>query len=80
MHPFRRTLLATLASLAALSAVSSALAQAYPKMTGANIRNAVVAAAFLAAAEDQAITHHHLERGARAEYLAMGRMISDRRN
>ena len=48
-------------------------------MTGANIRNAVIAAAFLAAGEGQAITQHHLERAGRGEYVAMGRVISHRR-
>jgi SpoVK/Ycf46/Vps4 family AAA+-type ATPase len=54
-----------------------ALARAYKEMTGANIRNAVIAAAFLAAAEGAAaITQEHLERAAKGEYRAMGR-VSD---
>jgi hypothetical protein len=55
------------------------LADRYPEMTGANIRNAVVAGAFLAAAEASPITQAHLERGARGEYIAMGRVISSPR-
>jgi hypothetical protein len=50
------------------------LAGDFPDMTGANIRNAVLAAAFLAAAEDSAITQNHLNRGGSAEYRAMGRI------
>jgi len=56
------------------------LAEQFPEMTGANIRNAVVAAAFLAAGEGLSITQQHLERAGRGEYLAMGRVISARRN
>jgi AAA+ superfamily predicted ATPase len=47
------------------------------KMTGANIRNAVLAAAFLAAAESSTITQDHLLRAARAEYRSMGHVLSD---
>lgn len=54
------------------------LADRFAEMTGANIRNAVVSAAFLAAAEDSEITQAHLERAARGEYLAMGRVLSRR--
>jgi SpoVK/Ycf46/Vps4 family AAA+-type ATPase len=50
----------------------------YPNMTGANIRNAAIAAAFLAAGEDVALTQDHLERAARVEYQAMGRVLSGR--
>lgn len=49
------------------------LARAYPDMTGANIRNAVLAAAFLASSESSNITHSHLERAAKGEYRTMGR-------
>jgi hypothetical protein len=52
-----------------------ALANDYPDMTGANIRNAVLAAAFLAAADDAEIDHERLRRAARAEYRAMGRVL-----
>ena len=44
-------------------------------MTGANIRNAVLAAAFLAAAEGTAISQPLLERAAHGEYKAMGRVL-----
>jgi hypothetical protein len=53
-----------------------ALARSFPEMSGAHIRNAAVAAAFLAAAEGAALTQAHLERAARAEYQTMGRVIS----
>jgi SpoVK/Ycf46/Vps4 family AAA+-type ATPase len=52
-----------------------ALAGEFEEMTGANIRNAVLAAAFLAAAEGTAISQGSLERAARGEYLAMGRVL-----
>jgi hypothetical protein len=51
------------------------LSEHYPEMTGANIRNAVLAAAFLAAAERTAITQALLERAAHGEYKAMGRVL-----
>jgi SpoVK/Ycf46/Vps4 family AAA+-type ATPase len=51
------------------------LANEFDEMTGANIRNAVLSAAFLAAAENAAITHARLERAARGEYLSMGRVL-----
>jgi hypothetical protein len=51
------------------------LADDHPEMTGANIRNAVLAAAFLAAAERSQITQALLERAARGEYAAMGRVL-----
>jgi len=53
----------------------AALAEEYPEMTGANIRNAVLAAAFLAAEEGRTIEQTHLRRGARGEYRAMGRVL-----
>ena len=55
-----------------------ALASTFDEMTGANIRNAVLAAAFLASAEDESITHARLERAARGEYAAMGRVLGRR--
>jgi hypothetical protein len=55
------------------------LAEQFPEMTGANIRNAVVAAAFLAAGEGHPMSQQHLERAGRGEYIAMGRLISTRR-
>jgi hypothetical protein len=56
------------------------LARDFPKMSGANIRNAAIAAAFLAAGEKAtAITEDHLYRAARAEYRSMGHVIADTR-
>jgi SpoVK/Ycf46/Vps4 family AAA+-type ATPase len=57
------------------------LAGAFPRMTGANIRNAAIAAAFLAAGDgaDQ-IAQSHLVRAARAEYRSMGHMVADGRS
>jgi hypothetical protein len=52
------------------------LAEEFTDMTGANIRNATLAAAFLAAEESQAICQAHLQRAARGEYRAMGRMLA----
>ncbi len=51
------------------------LARTYEAMTGANIRNAVLSAAFTAASEGSAISQSHLERAARGEYRAMGRVL-----
>jgi SpoVK/Ycf46/Vps4 family AAA+-type ATPase len=45
------------------------------QMAGGNIRNAVVRAAFLAADQDEAISHDHVELAARLEYEAMGRLV-----
>jgi SpoVK/Ycf46/Vps4 family AAA+-type ATPase len=54
------------------------LAHAFSNMTGANIRNAAILAAFLAAAAGApTITQDHLIRAARAEYRSMGHMVSD---
>jgi hypothetical protein len=54
------------------------LARLFPKMSGANIRNAAISAAFLAAADgSKAISQAHLTRAARAEYRSMGHVISD---
>ncbi|HEV7556241.1 MAG TPA: hypothetical protein VGO00_12325 [Kofleriaceae bacterium] len=44
-------------------------------MTGANIRNASLAAAFLAAAANGPISHELVVRAARGEYRAMGRVL-----
>lgn len=56
----------------------AALAHAFPKMSGANIRNAALSAAFLAAADQAAcISKAHLVRAARAEYRSMGFVLSD---
>jgi SpoVK/Ycf46/Vps4 family AAA+-type ATPase len=45
-------------------------------MSGGHIRNAVVRAAFLAADEDAAIGQAHLERAARLEYEALGKLAA----
>ena len=44
-------------------------------MSGGYIRNAVVRAAYLAAAENAPISMRHLQRGATLEYAAMGKVI-----
>jgi AAA+ superfamily predicted ATPase len=55
-----------------------ALSQTFPKMSGANIRNAALSAAFLAAADQvHCISHAHLLRAARVEYRSMGFVLSD---
>lgn len=46
------------------------------EMSGGYIKNAVVRAAFLAAGEGAAIGNAHLERAARLEYEAMGKIAS----
>jgi AAA+ superfamily predicted ATPase len=51
------------------------LARSYPDMSGANIRNAVLSAAFLASSESTPISQAHLERAARGEYRTMGRIL-----
>ncbi|HET7503626.1 MAG TPA: ATP-binding protein [Kofleriaceae bacterium] len=54
------------------------LARAFPSMSGANIRNAALSAAFLAAAAGAPqINHEYLVRAARAEYRSMGHMVSE---
>ncbi len=74
-----RTLTSTGTAPVALDADFAELARAFPTMTGANIRNSVLAAAFLAAAADSgSITLEHLMRAARAEYRSMGHVLSDR--
>jgi hypothetical protein len=56
------------------------LSRTFPKMSGANIRNAALAAAFLAAAEKTStITQQHLLRAGRAEYRSMGHVLAERR-
>lgn len=52
------------------------LAEEFPAMTGANIRNAVLTAAFLAAEQGQSIGLAHLRAGARSEYRAMGHVLT----
>ena len=51
------------------------LAAEFPDMTGANIRNASLAAAFLAAGSNEPLSHDLLVRAARSEYRAMGRVL-----
>lgn len=53
-----------------------ALAKRFSALSGAHIRNAVVAAGFLAASEDSVIEQRHLEWAARAEYRTQGRVMS----
>jgi hypothetical protein len=53
------------------------LSRLYPKMTGANIRNAALAAAFLAAAEGRnRIDQATVVQAARGEYLSMGHVLA----
>jgi hypothetical protein len=53
------------------------LSRLYPQMTGANIRNAVLAAAFLAAAEGRnRIDQATVMQAARGEYLSMGHVLA----
>ncbi len=51
------------------------LARRSPQLSGANIRNAVLAAAFLAAAERAKITREHVLRALAGEYRSMGRVL-----
>ncbi len=54
-----------------------ALSVQFPKMTGANIRNAALGAAFLAAAERRPyIDHATAVQAARSEYLSMGNVLA----
>lgn len=46
------------------------------KISGGNIKNSVIAAAFFAAAEDESIGMGHLVRGIRREYQKLGRMVT----
>ena len=51
------------------------LADGYKEMCGGHIRNAVLRAAFLAAADNEPISQDHLIRAARTEYRAMGKVV-----
>jgi SpoVK/Ycf46/Vps4 family AAA+-type ATPase len=51
-----------------------ALARRY-RLSGGNIRNVVVAAAFLAAAEDSVVSQRHLELAVRREHQKMGKWL-----
>jgi hypothetical protein len=54
------------------------LGRTFPMMSGANIRNAAISAAFLAATEGAPrITREHLIRAARAEYRSMGHVVPE---
>jgi Cdc6-like AAA superfamily ATPase len=53
------------------------LAEEFGAMTGANIRNAVLTAAFLAAEEGHAINGDVLRRAARGEYRSMGHVLGN---
>src|SRR3569623_1185142 len=56
------------------------LSMLFPKKSGANIRNAAISAAILAAADSApTISQAHLVRAARAEYRSMGPVIADMR-
>jgi len=55
------------------------LARAFPKMSGANIRNAALSAAFLAAAEGRgSIDHATVVAAGRGEYLSMGQVLASK--
>ncbi len=47
------------------------------KVTGGNIKNIALAAAFLAAAESSAITMQHVLRGAKREYQKIGKLCTE---
>ena len=47
------------------------------KIAGGNIRNIVLAGAFMAASEGSAVAMRHLIRGVRREYQKLGRMVTD---
>jgi hypothetical protein len=51
----------------------ASLARRY-ELSGGSIRNAALRAAFLAADQESAITMAHLERAARLEYEALGKI------
>jgi ATPase family associated with various cellular activities (AAA) len=52
------------------------LAAAFPDLSGAHIRNAVLSAAFAAASKNHHVTQADLESAARSEYATMGRVLS----
>jgi SpoVK/Ycf46/Vps4 family AAA+-type ATPase len=53
------------------------LVQAFPDLSGANIRNAVLTAAFVAASQHGVVTQATLESAARNEYASMGRVLAN---
>ena len=69
-----KSMLATGAPLAANLRLDQ-LSDEFDEMTGANIRNAVLGAAFLASEEGSEIRADHLRRAARSEYRAMGHVL-----
>jgi AAA+ superfamily predicted ATPase len=56
------------------------LAEDFRDMTGSNIRNAAIAAAFRASADSSMITEAHLRQAATTEYRSMGRVLSKQRS
>jgi AAA+ superfamily predicted ATPase len=54
------------------------LSREFPDMSGAHIRNAVLAAAFIAASEGGPISKPRLARAAQLEYRSMGRVLATR--
>ncbi len=74
-----RRMITTAAAPLAEDIDTAELARAFPKMSGANIRNAALAAAFFAAADRApAIARDHLLRAARVEYRSMGHVLAER--
>jgi cytidylate kinase len=69
-----KSMLATGAPLASDLKLDN-LTEEFEDMTGANIRNAVLGAAFLASEEGSEIRADHLRRAARSEYRAMGHLL-----
>ncbi len=55
------------------------LTRRFPDMSGANIRNALLNALYLAASEGGDMQHAHLVRGGKAEYRAMGKVATSPR-
>jgi hypothetical protein len=52
------------------------LAERY-RLAGGNIRNVVIGAAYLAAADGDVITHNHMRKAIRREHQKMGRLLDD---
>ena len=71
-----QSMLSTAAPMAADIDVA-VLARDFPALAGGHIRNAAVAAAFLAAAAGEPIGQEHLLRAARAEYRSLGRVLDE---
>jgi hypothetical protein len=61
------------------TSTTTTLSQRYPKMSGANIRNAALAAAFLAAADGRGtIDQATVIAAGRGEYLSMGQVLASK--